>query len=370
MNVTKKDVVIISTCLCIFIAFIICGCFLISNKEATRDINITFKPVTKLSVPFKQPTVTLSTYQESFGASSGYNTSTSFASENTSFKEVIITASGANAELYNYCSRYFNVMYGQQSISPILPMAISNVETPGRADFSVTWSALFPSRIVPVDEMGTFDVTSVISNPNYFKALSSEYSTRDRGCLQMSPTYGTSNSSINALMSGTEVDKLKTVDTSQYVAWVKGASSNPGDRFYLPDVLLRMSSAMQLQCNNIAKNDYAPDNDFQLIAMLAMSHQSSGVWGNSNHGKSIGCWRSGELARDWALLVGSPEMVNALTAYALQSNATYIDSKTAKKIFSENYDVSTNTYATKDIVCYYPIKALYSYIKLCMLYTE
>ena len=370
MNITRRDIGVIAICLVVFIAFIVFGCVLISNKE-NKDVELVFAPVEHLEVTFSQPYKgTYSFSEETFSAGTGYNTSSNFTASKASVREVMITASGANAELFNYSSSYFHVSYGYTSISPILPLAIANVETPGRADFDITWSALFPSKIVPVSEMNTFDVTSVVSNESYYNALSKEYSTRDRGCLQMSPTYGTSNKTLNQRMSGTEKDKLETVDTSNYSSWVKGASDLPGDRFYLPDVLLRMSAAMQVQCDNIAKNNYQPDNDFQLIAMLAMGHQSSGIWSFNNHSKSVGCWKSGDKALEWAKLVGSKEMVDVLTQYAEKSSATYIDTNTAKKLFSKISNVPTNTYATKDIVCYYPIKALYSYIKLCMLYTK
>ena len=51
--------------------------------------------------------------------------------------------------------------------------------------------ALSDYAIVPIDLLHTMDVTTVVSNPEYYKALSAECSTRDRGALQMSPTYGT-----------------------------------------------------------------------------------------------------------------------------------------------------------------------------------
>jgi hypothetical protein len=92
-------------------------------------------------------------------------------------------------------------------------MALANVETPGRADNSITWSSLFPSKYADVSTMGTFDVTTVLSDPKIYAALSSEYSTKYRGALQMSTTYGTGNSAINRQMSGSEVSKLKTVDS-------------------------------------------------------------------------------------------------------------------------------------------------------------
>ena len=303
----------------------------------------------------------------SFESYEDYVTSASVVQVNTESK---VNASGANEELYNVSDEYFIVYYNNDRVSPIFPMALANVETPSRADNSKTWSALFPSKYVSTDLMRTFDVTNVVTDSNVYKALSSEVSTRDRGALQMSPTYGTNNSEINKLMSGTEKDKLKTVDTSKCSSWASGASSSPGDRFYLPDVLLRMRAASNLQISNMIKNDYQPETDMQLVAMLAMGHHSSGVWHFNNHNKSVGCWKSGELAFTYAKKLGNSEFVNAVKDYASNSDKLYIDNNVAKTIYCKVYPESFSTYSTKDIVCTYPIKVMYAYIKLSMLYTE
>lgn len=276
--------------------------------------------------------------------------------------------SDANALLYNMADTYFQVYYGSQRVSPILPMAISNVETPGRADHNITWCALFPSRIVDVSQIETFNVTDVLKDENVFKALSTEYSTRDRGCLQMSPTYGTGNASVNQRMSGTEKDKLASMSTS-HTAWVSGASSSSGDRFYLPDVLLRLQAAFQGQVENILNNDYQPASDLQLVAMLAMSHQSSGVWGKT-HSKKIGCWLTGDKAFEWSQIASSPEVIGVLTQYATSHDDYYIDTAKAQELFSSVRSEQFSSYATNSNVCTYPIKCLYAYIKLSQLYTR
>ena len=147
--------------------------------------------------------------------------------------------SDANSALYDLADKYFQVYYGSMRLSPITPLAIANVETPGRADNNVTWSALFPSKYVPINMLYTMDVTTVLSSESIYKPLSTEYSTRDRGALQMSPTYGTNNDYFNRLMSDSEVDKLSTISDSKHENWIKGASSKRGDRFYVPDVCLR-----------------------------------------------------------------------------------------------------------------------------------
>lgn len=305
----------------------------------------------------------------SFSSYSDYLTQ-SESSASFEVQTTTIHAEGANAILYEIADEYFQVYYGAYRISPIFPMAISNVETPDRADPTVSWCALFPTRYVSIEEVYTFDVTQVIRDQSMFKALGYDYSTRDRGSLQMSPTYGTSSDVCNSRMSGNEKDKLSTVSVSGYETWVAGASTSPGDRFYLPDVLLRMQAAMQFQVSNIMKNSYQPTSDLQLIAMLAMSHQSSGVWSNASHKASCGCWKSSELCYEWSKVVTSQEVINALIEYAVTHDTTYIDSKTADKLLKSVIRISYDSYATKSIVCTYPIKCIYSYIKLCQLYTR
>lgn len=280
-----------------------------------------------------------------------------------------VTASGANATLYEYCDNYFHVYYGYNRISPLFPMAIANVETPGRADNSVTWSALFPSKYVDVSLIDTFCVTDVVSDPAIFSALSTEYSTRDRGALQMSPTYGTSNGAVNKQMSGTEVDKLRGIN--DYPAWVSGASKQPGDRFYLPDVLLRLQVAMQGNVDNIVSKEYLPETDTQLIAMLAVAHNTgSGVWSYSNHDKKVGNWKSGTSAYELCKKIGAPEFVEALTNYALNSNSTYINTNEALFLYSSVYSDPISDYTSSTTNGAFGIKALYAYIKLSLLYTQ
>lgn len=301
-----------------------------------------------------------STYEDYLSSATSYSTSTS-----------TLTASGANAELFSYCDNYYKCYWGCQRISPLFPMALANAETPGRADFSVTWSSLFPSKYVDVSEIGTFDVTDVIRDNDIYTALSTEYSTRDRGALQMNPTYGTNNAYLNSLMSDSEKNKLSKVDTSGYESWVSGAAMQSGDRFYLPDVLLRMQAVTEVNITNIVKNDYEPSTDMQMLAMLAIAHNTgTGIWSYSNHDKKVGNWISGQKAFDLCARLGSSEFIEVLTGYADNSSATYIDTATAEKLYSSVYSDSYKDYTTSKTNFYYPVKVLYSYIKLAQLYTE
>lgn len=271
-----------------------------------------------------------------------------------------------NVALYNLCDRYFTVDFGGIRMSPIVPMAMANVETPGRADHSITWSALFPSKIVPIELMESMDVTTVVSEPQYYKALSSEVSTRDRGALQMSPSYGTSNDIFNSMMSGTERSKLANVDTASYSSWAKGASGEPGDRFHLPDVLLRLSSAFTSATEDMVRNDYIPKSDIQLYVMCTMYHHRSGVWAGKAKGGIT--WNSSDLAYEYSSIISDVEFLNIVTEYCQAHPDVYtIDGDTAMSLVRQVCD-NPPKYCNSTLVLSYPVKCLYAYVKLSELY--
>lgn len=302
------------------------------------------------------------------------NASASFVDSSSSFVQEAgtITATDANAKLYAYCDQYFLCYYGDKRVSPILPLAIANVETGGRADHDKTWSSLFPSKIVDVSLIDTFDVTTVLSDPTIFKALTSDYSTRDRGALQMSPTYGTGNTVINKKMSGTEKEKLKSVDTSKYSSWCSGASSCAGDRFYIPDMLLRMQAAMNYNVQQVVSNDYTPDDMYHLLAMLSVGHNSgSGVFSSSNPTKKVGNWYGAGKCYEWCRICSDAPMLDIMRDYSNQTNSITIDTTVAEKMLNKVHPgVQYNSYTSSKTNAYYPIKFLYTYLMLSKLYTQ
>lgn len=319
--------------------------------------------------------VTYDTYEEYIGS-----TSASFIESSANFSQEApaipisnnITATGANAKLYNYCNAYFKCYYDGNRISPIFPMAIANVETGGRADHSKTWSSLFPSAIVDVSLIDTFNVTDVLSDEKIFKALTSDYSTRDRGALQMSPTYGAGDTETNKQMSGSEVSKLKSVDTSAHSTWCSGASSQAGDRFYIPDMLLRMQAAMNYNIRQFKSKGYEPHSEYQMLAMLSIGHNSgSGVFSQSNPNKHVGNWISASKCYEWCSICSSDRFIEMLRSYYDYSDTITIDSKTTERLLNKfDSSLSYREYTTSRINAYYPIEFLYTYIALCDLYTR
>lgn len=293
-----------------------------------------------------------------------------FNEESASF-ETQYEITNANQELYNIADKYYQVYWGSQRISPIYPLAVANVETGLRADHDVTWSALFPSKYVDISELYTMNVTTVVSDDTIYSALSKESSTRDRGALQMSPTYGTSNDYFNSLMSGTEKDKLKDAELNGHTKWASGASENSGDRFYVPDVCLRLASANTDAIQRIKSNGYDAKTDMHIIVMLAMYHHRSGVWSYTDHSKSVGEWKSGDAAYEFSRLISSDAMVSALKNYALEHpDSFWIDADTSQEIFKKVTERDMSDFASKKLVCNYPIKVLYAYIKLSIMYSK
>lgn len=292
-----------------------------------------------------------------------------FNEETANFSQEYLI-SNANQQLYDLADKYYTVYYGSVRVSPIYPLAVANVETGGRADHNITWSALFPSKIVDIQNLYTMDVRTVLSDESIYKSLSTESSTRDRGALQMSPTYGTNSDYFNSLMSGTEHDKLQGI-SSNHTAWISGASTKPGDRFYVPDVCLRLSAANTDAIERMTENSYVPETDMQLVCMLAMYHHRSGVWSNKDHSKKIGEWYSADKAYQYSKIISSQGFVNKLEEYAKQhEDKFWIDADAVKALFKDYSNTSMTDYASNTLVCTYPIKVEYAYIKLCIMYSK
>ena len=267
-----------------------------------------------------------------------------------------------NAALYQISDQCYQVYFNDLRINPLFPLALANVETPGRADNNITWSALFPSKYVSFNELESFNVTDVALQPQKYNALMHEYSTRDRGALQMSPTYGTKDDYFNSLMSGTEVDKLKESSWDQSAAWwVQGASTAPGDRFVTRDVLYRLSAAGNAAIKDMSKHNIAITSDAEAIVMLAMYHHRSGVWAVDG----AGGWKPGGKALEYVKQITTQDQLNKLIEYYQQNTHTYtITSDVAKSLLLCNY----TDYTTSALEATYPIKVLYSYIVLVNLY--
>lgn len=326
-----------------------------------------------------------------------------------SFKENTLSdlAIECNTKLFDMCNKYFLATYGGQQVSPMVPMAISNLETPGRADQSVTYCALFPSKLVPIssaDQISNMSCLAVLESPQLFSVLASDHWTRDRGALQMNPTYGTEYDSFNSLMGPSEAEILNNIqgtdiDLSMYVAyeprnnrnitgeeWLAQVSTAPGDRFSVKDSLLRLASAVQSAIDQYS-DQHQIENDYEMMTLIAMAHNAGSVWNKSYHGSKIGNWRSGAVAYRYCKQITSDEFIHILKGYcnerlkvARESGKSVpmtLDRKDARALFDKGYeegifdDYRTYVYEGRyyEVTYCYPIQALYNYMMLGMVYS-
>ena len=326
-----------------------------------------------------------------------------------SFKEDTLSdlAIECNTKLFDMCNKYFLASYGGQQVSPIVPMAISNLETPGRADQSVTYCSLFPSKLVSIssaDQISNMSCLAVLESPQLFSLLASDHWTRDRGALQMNPNYGTEYESFNSLMGPSEAEILSNIkgtgiDLSTYVAyeprnnrnitgeeWISQVSTAPGDRFSVKDSLLRLASAAQSAIDQYS-DQYQIENDYEMMALIAMSHNAGSVWNRSYYGSKVGNWRTGAIAHKYCKQITSDEFIRILKNYCDEKLKTAretgkpvpltLDRKDARALFDRGFaegifdDYRTYVYEGRyyEVTYCYPIQALYNYMMLGMVYS-
>lgn len=326
-----------------------------------------------------------------------------------SFKENSISdlAVDCNTKLFEICNKYFLTTYQGQQLSPLIPMTISNIETPHRATQAVTYSALFPSKIIPItsaDAISNMSCLAVMESPEVFAQLAADHWTRDRGALQMNPAYGVDYPAFNSLMGPSEAEILGNIrgtgiDLSLYNAyeprnsrtitgdmWLDELSTYPGDRFSVKDSVLRLASACQSSIDQYG-SQYQIENDMETMCLLAMSHNSGSVWNPAYQQSKVGNWRNGATAYTYCKQITSPEFTVKLKNYCtdkLESarNSSKeipmtLDRKDAKALFEEaeaegivsnyiSYVYEGNYY---EVTYCYPIQALYAYTMLGLVYS-
>lgn len=322
-----------------------------------------------------------------------------------SFKENTLSdlAIECNSKLFDICNKYFLATYGGQQLSPLIPMAVANIETPGRADQSVTYSALFPSKYIKIksaDAISNMSCLAVLESADTFKALASDHWTRDRGALQMNPNYGTGYEAFNSLMGPSEASILSNVsgsdlDFTDYSAyeprnsrtltvddWLSMLSTEPGDRFNVRDSVLRMAASAQGAIDDYS-SQYVINNDMEIMCLIAMQHNSGSVWNVSYKDSKVGNWRSGDAAYRYCLGVTSDKFIAALRHMCddrllkARENGTaipmQIERSEAKKLFEDAQigDYSTYVYEGRyyEVSYCYPIQALYAYMMLGLVYS-
>ena len=306
-----------------------------------------------------------------------------------------------NQALYDICSRNFSVSVGNVTLSPLVPMVIANVETGIRCDPSITFSSLYPSKILkPATATDIYNVSclDVIASKANFEELAAEYWTRDRGPCQMNPTYGVRNDIYTAAMGRSEYELLSNISiteiyeayttregtiTSDY--WIEKSSTEKGDRFNPKDICLRLSSEYNYALST-AYRTYSIDTELLALVMCTMHHGAGSLWLPEYTDKPIGLWNSGSRAYELACSLTtqaaydiiSEKVINDLTSARSrgsnpnvtlstnEANDIFNKLKSKQIVKEQSYYMSGGTYNTD--YCVYAIKALYSYVQLSLLY--
>lgn len=324
-----------------------------------------------------------------------------------SFKDGTLSdlAIEANSKLFDVCSRYYLVSYNHTPASPIYPMAIANIETGFRADQDVTYSSLYPSAILPFNGAADIDNMSslqVLQSAEVFNKLAKDHWTRDRGPFQMNPDYGITYDSFNSLMGPSEetvlsgvtgnftgyaTSEARTGGTITAESWLGWLSQHPGDRHNPKDAVLRLAAANTKAVEQIGQT-YSIDSEPMFVVMMAQYHGNSSIWTASGYSKTMGNWRSGYMAYSYALDVGSQEFYTIIKDLAISNlnearktgsriPLTIEDAEVQNVIWPKaeaagivkDYGAYINEGRYYQITYCYPVRALYAYIMLSLLYS-
>ena len=313
-----------------------------------------------------------------------------------------------NTKIYDVVESYFLTAYNGKQLSPFIPMAIANVETPDRVNTKINYSALLPSKYINVvssDAVDTMSSLALLDSPETFKALASDHWSRDRGPLQQMDMAGTMYEAYNSLMGPSEQSLLRNYtgmdkDFSAYKAyesrtgrtlsvkdWVAEASSIPGDRHNIRDAVLRASAEFQ-QAIDQYSSQYEIENEYQALVVCSMYHAESSIWNPAYAHRPVGVWlNGGESAHSLLVGVTNSDFIKIIEDFVDQKIKDYRNGGELRiycerewannlyqlgvdKGYFYDYPLYVNTSSQYFYVKYqYPIQALYAYIMLNKLYT-
>ena len=343
-SVTKSSTLVMY----VMLACVLCFTVLIFKTNSTTSVDI--ENITRAP---SIPTMTMSSVTNEINNSS--NNSTQSNSN--------ITADGANKYLYDLCEQYFNVEINGERFPIIYPLAVANVETGEWADHDKTWSSLYPSRYAPMDKIETFNVMDAITIPACANNIL-QPGRSFHGTLQMSNVFGTGDPATNAKMSGSE--KSKAGGSAK--PWM---SDKPGDRFYMPDELLRLQYDVTTNLKTIKNQNLQYDNQYALIAMLSICHNSgNGILVMGLNGPFY-YWGSRAKFVAWSNICGSDAVINALKQEYASSKAFTLDRAKARALMTRlghNYTSYIGRDQYQGEKAMYPVQTLYAYIVLEELY--
>ena len=253
-----------------------------------------------------------------------------------------------NLDLLDCCYAYFDVYVGDNKLSPLLPLALSNVEHPDWADPNVTFSSLFPSSCVDC-LIKDYSVLTLFSSKEAYDMLAVE---GPRGSLSMSTGIGAVGLNLPS-----ELDIIHNAyPNGGYPKWVeewwlRGVSKESGDRFSVEGSVSRLSNFCN-QASTISLKDYEVTSEVQAIALLSMLLADPQV--------------NIDLAMQYASDLTS---VSSLAVIRRHANSTYPETSITEDVAIQLYEEIGASSSLPEGVRIYPIRILYAYLQVGYFYS-
>lgn len=311
-----------------------------------------------------------------------------------------ITATGVNLVLYQLMDRYYNITYmnpkggGESRISPLFPMALSNIEVGSYVtDYSACWSAVYPYSIFGIADDSSTDAikASVLSITALRFLASDEYGMKWRGALNTAPRnfsgpYGQSgylgfesiastdryaemvgllevNAGINQIGGGVGLteyqayrkiypnDSLSSITHGMYetkpMSQMFGRNviaddvqrlSTITDRYYIPTSTLFIAGAHERHVNRYIL--YEPykyyeivaesDNPDLMVCLMLSITHNCGQSAFSESRSGGDYWRSADKAADFCKWLSSNDVVARVRNYVQTMEGWGLDRDTVK----------------------------------------
>lgn len=313
-----------------------------------------------------------------------------------------------NLYLYDVCQTYLSdFKCGDISLSPLLPLAEANNEG-GRVDTSETFSGMAPTAVYDfssVGELRDFNVTRVLDSEATWLAMTTEYSTRDRGALQCNPGYGSDDveygTSEYELLTAYITDHPEVLNyssnkdtcgvTFNVSKWINSSRTKLGDRFHVESIIRLFAAEKQSETAAILAKFGTVESEYQVYAIMAYLHWMSGFLGLDASRPYAGFQTIGR-AYEYCAFLGTDGAVSTIRDKCMQdilearsagkNPPSYIGTTTATQLFETfvqrglckewDYYFRHTPWSPYDqgvTACTYAIQIIYSVIQMELLYS-
>ena len=315
-----------------------------------------------------------------------------------------------NLYLYGLATTYCGNMYvGDIKLSPMLPLAEANLEG-GRVDTSVTFSAIASSSIFSfdsVEELESLNVTDCLKDAATWRAMSSEYYTRDRGALQCNPNYGADKPEygpserelLDAYVAehgmpnyGTNHDSIGNVFTVE--DWIEYSRTKSGDRFN-PESIIRIfaDEKRNVEIPGILRNFPDVENEWQVYCIMAYNHWCGSGYMTMDRSIAYAGWQTVAKSDEYIKDITTPEAIEVLYSQCVQdiqraraagrNPVRCLDSYSGRALFDRLHEAGivkdyyyyfrdkTNAGGTWNqgrTACTYPLGLMYGIMQMNLLY--